>query len=118
MFRRLLLSLSLLALPLGACTVGPGDGGSNGTHADASVSSDGGLAPFMSSCTTNEDCESGLCYAFNQGGPLCDHSCTVDQDCEAPSIGCSKMGVCKRPNGDNDHRDGGVGDAGPADAGL
>ncbi len=121
MLRRIILSLSLLlVLPLGACTVGPGDGNSSGSHADASVAADGGLAPFMSSCTTNDDCESGLCYSFNQGGPLCDHSCTVDADCEAPSIGCNKMGVCKRPGGDNDHSDGGVGDGGvgPADAGL
>lgn len=100
-FRRLLPFLAVLALfAFGACTTGddvsdPGTPDAAASAADAGP--DGGLLPFMSACEENEDCESGLCFAFNAAGPHCTHSCTVDTDCEAPSPGCNGMGVCKRP---------------------
>jgi hypothetical protein len=94
----LLAILALLSVP--ACTTG--DDGDPNTTPDAAAAvpdagGDGGLLPFMSPCEDNEDCESGLCFAFNAAGPHCTHSCTVDDDCEAPSPGCNGMGVCKRP---------------------
>jgi hypothetical protein len=47
-------------------------------------------------CMTTADCAAGLeCYPFNARGPRCTHPCKVDTDCEAPSPGCSMMGVCK-----------------------
>ena len=49
----------------------------------------------------NAACSSGLCFEFNSKGPHCTHACTLDTDCEAPSPGCSGMGVCKAPGGGN-----------------
>jgi len=90
-----------LALALGACgsdTSGPsGPDAGSGSH----VGPDAGLLPFMSACTVghDEECATGLCFDFNSKGPHCTHACTVATDCEAPSDGCSGMGVCKAPGG-------------------
>jgi hypothetical protein len=100
---RYLLALPLVALlALSGCTVGPDEPIDQSGSADAAPA-DAGLLPFMSECTEDEQCDTGLCYPFNQGPALCSHSCTLDTDCEAPSTGCNNNGVCKRPNGDNDN---------------
>lgn len=114
MMRAAVLALALVFLaPVAACDVGATGPDQTGTIDASADNADAGGLGFMESCVENEDCETGLCYAFNQGGPLCTHSCTVDTDCEAPSQGCNNMGVCKRPNGDNDNGDAGVPDAAP-----
>lgn len=64
---------------------------------DAGERDSGSLTPFMSPCETNEECTTGLCFAFNAKGPHCSKTCRVTSDCEAPSTGCSLMGVCKVP---------------------
>ena len=49
-------------------------------------------------CDTSQDLS---CFPFNMKGPHCTHTCVRDQaddDCEAPSPGCSGMGVCKVPD--------------------
>ena len=56
-----------------------------------------GDLPFLSTCTSNEDCESGLCFNFNAKGLHCTHACQSAADCEAPSPGCNGMNVCKVP---------------------
>lgn len=58
---------------------------------------------LMPCVTANDMCDSTMdlvCFAFNNKGPHCTHSCVQDQaddDCEAPSPGCNGMGVCKVP---------------------
>jgi hypothetical protein len=56
-----------------------------------------GLLPFLSPCTTNEECETGLCYDFNARGSHCSHACAVPEDCPPPSTGCNGMNVCETP---------------------
>jgi len=68
--------------------------------ADASTAPIGYLMPCV---TANDTCDTTMdlvCFAFNNKGPHCTHSCVQDaedDDCEAPSPGCSGMGVCKVP---------------------
>src|SRR5689334_19562818 len=47
---------------------GGGTGGSGGAGGAEKL-------PFMAECTTNEECETGLCYDFNAKGPHCTQSC-------------------------------------------
>jgi hypothetical protein len=56
----------------------------------------GGL-PFLASCTTHEECATGLCFNFNARGLRCTHACQSSADCEEPSPGCNNMRVCKAP---------------------
>jgi len=94
-----LVAAALLALCLGLTACG-GSGDPEPSGADASVGGDvdgGDLLPFMSDCTSSDQCDTGLCYSFNMGAMLCTHDCVTDDDCEAPSPGCNGMGVCKRP---------------------
>lgn len=66
---------------------------------DAGAAADAGEnLPFMSSCQSNDECETNLCFSFNAKGPHCTHSCMMDEDCEEPSPGCNNMGVCKAPD--------------------
>jgi hypothetical protein len=58
---------------------------------------DGGLLSFMSPCTDNAQCATGLCFPFNAKGPHCSQHCMVTTDCPPPSPGCSNMNVCKAP---------------------
>jgi hypothetical protein len=74
-------------LTTSAASGGGGDGGAGGS----------GKLPFMAECTTDQECETGLCYPFNAKGPHCSKSCSADGDCPPPSPGCSNMGVCKAP---------------------
>jgi hypothetical protein len=48
-------------------------------------------------CTTNEECETGLCYPFSAKGPHCTMPCDSPSDCPPPWTGCNNMGVCKVP---------------------
>jgi hypothetical protein len=71
------------------------DAGSDaGAAADAQ---DAGLLPFMSPCSTNAECDTGLCFNFNARGSHCSKPCTQATDCPPPSTGCSGMNVCKSP---------------------
>jgi hypothetical protein len=56
---------------------------------------DAGLAAFGEECMENEDCESGLCFPFNNRGPHCTIPCDSPEDCPDPAFGCNGMGVCK-----------------------
>ncbi len=58
----------------------------------------GDLLPFMAECTANAECESELCFEFNNKGPHCSHTCALDSECEAPSPGCNNKGICKAPD--------------------
>jgi hypothetical protein len=83
------------ALGLVACT-----SGGNGPDPDPDPGVDagaGGDLPFMAECTADDQCETGLCFQYNEGPQLCTHECTSALQCEAPSPGCNGMGVCKRP---------------------
>ncbi len=53
--------------------------------------------PFMSQCTTNEECETGNCHLFLQSGSFCTKSCQDVTDCPPPSSGCNNRGICKAP---------------------
>ena len=102
--RSFFLGVSLLALlSLTACEptddgdVDMPDGAAAGVDAAPGTP---GLAGYLEPCPGGSDseCEEGLtCFPFNMKGPHCTHSCTVPSDCEAPSTGCSGMGVCKVP---------------------
>lgn len=125
MHRLLFTALTVAFLLATGCTSDdtptPDAGGGGGADAGASADADpaspdaAGLLPFMSMCENNEDCESNLCFNFNAKGPHCTHACTVDADCEAPSPGCSGMGVCKTPDQGSG---GGGGGGGGVDGGV
>jgi len=96
----------IIALMMAACDTP--DGSTPGLDAswivpDAGIpdggSGDAGLLTLGAPCTDDSQCATALCYHFNNLaiGPRCSHSCTVPSDCEAPSSGCSGMGICK-PN--------------------
>ncbi len=61
----------------------------------------GGSIGYLQPCAIADDlCDTSMdlsCFAFNMKGPHCTHSCAGDDNCEAPSPGCSGMGVCKVP---------------------
>jgi hypothetical protein len=57
----------------------------------------GGKVAYLCACSTNEECETGLCHPFNMKGPLCSKPCAADTDCPTPSPGCNNMGICKAP---------------------
>jgi hypothetical protein len=75
---------------------GGADAGSDGGDAGMDAG-DGGLLPFMSPCTTNAQCDTGLCWDFPTKGPHCSKMCATDADCPAPSPGCNPQGVCRAP---------------------
>lgn len=52
---------------------------------------------LLEDCATNDQCASGLCFAYGQGYSLCSKPCSVDADCPAPSSGCNGKKVCKGP---------------------
>lgn len=54
---------------------------------------------YMEPCDVADDqcADELLCFAFNNKGPHCTHTCENDGDCESPSTGCNNMGVCKAP---------------------
>lgn len=58
---------------------------------------DGGLRAFLDTCGKNEECTTGLCFAFNAKGLRCTKTCQGDPDCPPPSTGCSNQKVCKAP---------------------
>lgn len=74
-----------------------GSGGSGGASGGAGGSGGAELLPFLSPCDEDEECESGLCFAFNAKGPHCTTPCDGPEDCPPPSTGCNMMGVCKVP---------------------
>jgi hypothetical protein len=71
------------------------DAGSDASAAEGGT--DAGLLPFMSACSKNEECDTGLCFNFNAKGPHCSKPCTQATECPPPSTGCNNMGVCKAP---------------------
>jgi hypothetical protein len=81
----------LIAFVLVACVEEADPGGPPGLDAPP------GALPFLAECGEDEDCASGLCFNFNAKGLHCTHACQAAADCEAPSPGCSGMGVCKTP---------------------
>ena len=64
-------------------------------------SADGGKLPFLSQCSSNNQCEGGVCGNFPaKGAMFCSRPCTVATaaaDCPAPSPGCNNMGICRVP---------------------
>jgi hypothetical protein len=84
-----------LALGLAACT--SGETGDDDDTPAVDAGGETGTTAFMEDCTSNDECETGLCYQYNEGPQLCTHACTMNSDCELPSPGCNGMGVCKRP---------------------
>ncbi len=86
----------------GACVCDGTTPGVDASALEASVdasadAADAGLLPFMSPCTTNEQCDTGLCFPFNAKGPKCSKPCKTNDDCGPPSTGCNNQGVCKAP---------------------
>jgi hypothetical protein len=75
---------------------GGSDGGAGGKDAGGDAA-DGGLLPFMSPCTANAQCETGLCWNFPTKGSHCSKMCATDADCPPPSPGCNPQGVCRAP---------------------
>jgi len=83
----------------GALTGSGATGGAGGSGGAGGGGGTGGteLLGFMETCTTNAECESGLCHTYNAKGMKCTIPCQVDGDCPLPSPGCNMMGVCKAP---------------------
>jgi hypothetical protein len=75
----------------------PGLDGSFEDVLDASGAEGGSKLPFMSRCTTNEECETNNCHVFSMQGSFCTHTCKLVSDCPAPSTGCNNRGICKAP---------------------
>lgn len=70
-----------------------GGGGEGGGQGGAGGNS--GLLPFGDPCTENAQCESNLCFDFNNDGMHCTIMCPQPPD-ECPGgFGCNGMGVCK-----------------------
>jgi hypothetical protein len=109
--KRTLFSLMLVAA-LGACgessDSSPDRSGAIGDAADteATAGSDadgedapdgsGGL-PFAATCSSNDDCESQLCFSFPSKGMRCTKSCGSPAECPAASVGCNSKGICSVP---------------------
>jgi hypothetical protein len=85
-----------------------GDGGGAGTGSgndsgaagpDTSEAGSPALLPFLASCTSDAECETGLCYTFSAKGSFCSMVCRTAADCPAPSTGCNNQTprVCKVP---------------------
>jgi hypothetical protein len=83
----------------GACNCTPpvdaGIDASNDAESDGAAES--GLLGFLSPCSKNEVCSTGLCFPFIAKGPHCTKTCQTDSDCPPPSPGCSNNKVCKLP---------------------
>jgi hypothetical protein len=94
---RQILLLSVLVLALAAGCSGEEDSGPSADASFATSDAGPGQLPYMAECTQNEQCETELCFNFNNKGPHCTHECQTAGDCEAPSPGCNGMGVCKAP---------------------
>lgn len=99
MLKSLVLPLALLLCV--ACSDDSGDG--TNPPADAAANAPdampGAAIGYLQPCdVSNDQCDTDLtCFAFNNKGPHCTHTCQGADDCEAPSTGCSGMGVCKVP---------------------
>lgn len=68
------------------------------SQSEAEASADAGKLSLFSPCTTNEECDSGLCFEFGMGQRICTKPCTAATaatDCPAPSPGCNNKGVCR-----------------------
>jgi hypothetical protein len=105
----MLVARVVLALPLLFCIACSDDPAP--PSADAAATADaaanqpdampGAAIGYLQPCDTATDlCDATMnlqCFAFNNKGPHCTHSCTGNGDCEAPSTGCSGMNVCKVP---------------------
>lgn len=69
--------------------------------AGAAEAATGGKLGFLAPCTSNTECESGLCKEYPaRGGSFCSKTCqiaTASIDCPPPSPGCNNMGICKAP---------------------
>jgi hypothetical protein len=107
MLKRLVLPLSLLL-----CVACSDDTGNTPPPADAAAAAadadpnapdamPGAVLGFLEQCdVSNDQCDTSMdliCFAFNNKGPHCTHTCQGPEDCAAPSTGCSGMGVCKVP---------------------
>lgn len=75
---------------------GMGDAGTS-EAASTDASDAGALLPFMSTCDTNEQCDTGLCWNFPSKGAHCTKHCTTAADCPPPSGGCNPQSLCKAP---------------------
>jgi hypothetical protein len=94
------LTICTLLLGLAATGCEEDHGKSAPPAADASPATQDaapGQLEYLEACQTNEQCQSGLCFNFNQKGPHCTKECTTAAECPAPSPGCNGMGVCKAP---------------------
>lgn len=100
--KKVLLVLGVLVcLGLVGCGDDGGDDGSAGMDAGANACTNvnATVVNFSEACTEDTQCECNLCFTYGNGDRRCTKACTVDADCEAPSPGCSGMGVCKREGG-------------------
>lgn len=86
--------LTTAAATGGSAGSGGGMGGSTSSSSGGAAGG-GGKLPFLASCMTDDECETGLCYNYPSKGPHCTKSCTSDAECPAPSPGCNPKGICK-----------------------
>ncbi len=78
---------------------GSGTGSGTGSGSTASTGEGGGLLAFGSACTSDGECESGLCYVFGMGSK-CTVPCPADPaDCPGDTKECNNMdpAACKTP---------------------
>jgi hypothetical protein len=98
---RLVVASALLVLVCAGCGTSESDDKEPAGDIAASDTVASDVAPgsvvFGEACTTNEDCESGVCNEFGQTGPLCTIECTTADECPEGSEGkkCNQKGVCK-----------------------
>ncbi len=104
-----LFAVVLTALSCFACS--SDDSGPVPQEASADAGPRGDTA-YMEPCTTNEECDTGLCFDFSAKGPHCTTTCELDLECPEPSPGCNGKGVCKAPDGEGSGTGGGTGGGG------
>jgi len=100
------LLVSLLALACG------GEDDASPTPTASADAGPPGETPYMAPCTSNDECETGLCFDFNAKGPHCTTTCELDLECAEPSPGCNGKGVCKAPDDASSGSGGGSGGGG------
>lgn len=67
--------------------VGAPDGGAGATN-----------LPYASTCLSNAQCTSNICFLYRVKGQFCTQFCACDSDCPPPSLGCGGQGVCRMGN--------------------
>ncbi|HEX5060475.1 MAG TPA: hypothetical protein VFV99_14005 [Kofleriaceae bacterium] len=72
---------------------------------------DAASPPLCALCTSDTDCETGICWTYGNGQSKCTHTCTAGEEAaDCPTGRCNGMGYCMCP-GYEPPTDAGIDDA-------